>query len=273
MATAGETSGAHIAAADRVAGRFLRWMVEFLLPGSCLGCGERLPPDDSGAPPVCRRCLTRLAPLPHPRCPRCDLPRGTGGGDGHCPECSGWPHEPAAVRSAVALVPPADRLVHALKYDGWPAVASVMAHRMADIPLPEPPPGSSTPPLVVPIPTTRRRERRRGYNQARILAAEYGRIRGLALLEGLERVEGGTTQVALHPSRRRDNVHGAFRLRTGAVGEVEGRRLVLIDDVLTTGATALEAARVLHSAGSLQVTLVTFARALPGRERGRRITS
>jgi ComF family protein len=136
---------------------------------------------------------------------------------------------------------------------------------MARLELPLPDPEDEPPAVVVPVPTTRRRERARGYNQARLLAAEYARLRGLRLVDGLTRREGGGTQVSLHPEERRANVEAAFALRKGGEARLDGRRVILVDDVLTTGATAGAAARVLERAGARGVLVVSFARALPGR--------
>ena len=117
--------------------------------------------------------------------------------------------------------------------------------------------------LIVPIPTTRRRARTRGYNQARLLAeAIAGRI-DMPLVDALGRRQGGPTQVGLHPAERRANVRRAFTVRAEARATLKGARVLLVDDVLTTGSTAMEAARPLVQAGATQVFLSTFARALP----------
>jgi ComF family protein len=164
-------------------------------------------------------------------------------------------------RWAVALGAPADALVHGLKYEGWRDLAPFMAERMARLD-----PGLSGPgpaPVVVPVPTTPRRERSRGYNQARLLARGVARIRGLKLVDALARREGRGTQVSLHPDERRLNVEGAFRLATDA--PLSGLRVLLIDDVLTTGATASAAAAALERGGVSGVVVLTFARSVPGR--------
>jgi len=116
---------------------------------------------------------------------------------------------------------------------------------------------------VVPVPTTPRRIRRRGYNQARLLASSVAERLGLDLSEALERNREGATQVALHPSQRRANVRSAFQAREEALPVLRGVHVLLVDDVLTTGATAVAAATELILAGVSEVTLLTYARALP----------
>lgn len=194
------------------------------------------------------------------------MPLGTGrSGASSCEECHGWPAALTLARSAVILAPPADRLVHALKYEGWRHVASLMGERIARIRLP----GRFRPgrAVVVPVPTTRARRRGRGYNQARVVAEALAERRGDEVSGALIRVSGGGSQVSLHPSQRRRNVRGAFTIGEGAGPRIRGRPVLLVDDVLTTGATAGAAARTLAAAGARGVAVVTFARALPYRVR------
>ena len=168
----------------------------------------------------------------------------------------------------MVLEDPADRLVQALKYQGWRELAPLMASMMAEVPLPaEAAPGER---VVVPVPTTRRRERRRGYNQAELLARAFAADLEVPCVRALERRSGPSSQVGLHPSERRANVRLAFTTRPETTPQVAGRHALLVDDVLTTGATACEAALVLERAGASGVTVVTFARALPDRRRSRR---
>lgn len=117
--------------------------------------------------------------------------------------------------------------------------------------------------VLVPIPTTPRRERRRGYNQARELARELGSLLMLPCLDLLERVGSQESQIALHPDERRANVSGVFHLGSGAALPPVATPLVLVDDVLTTGATAGAAAEALRAGGLGPVKLWAFARTLP----------
>ena len=158
------------------------------------------------------------------------------------------------------MEPPADALVHALKYGGWRKLADPMGNRMARLcELP----GR----VVVPVPTTAGRAKLRGYNQAALLASAYARALTAPLIHALVRVREGPSQISLPPDQRRSNVEGAFEVLSGARGDVEGREAALVDDVLTTGATAGAAALALERAGASGVLVVTFARALPGRTR------
>lgn len=165
-----------------------------------------------------------------------------------------------ASRYAYVLEPPADDLVHALKYEGWPEVAHLMGDALAKLDLPDPR-GART--IVVPVPTTRRRLESRGYNQAQLLASHFARARDLPIYDALVRTGEGRSQTALTPAERRENVRGAFVPAHGAGRPISGAEVLLVDDVLTTGATASEAAMALAAIGAVTVTLITFARALP----------
>jgi ComF family protein len=156
------------------------------------------------------------------------------------------------------LASPADDLVHALKYEGWPELADTMGRELAKIELPDDDRSS----VVVPVPTTSKRRRQRGYNQAELLAESFAARTGRPIRRALVRRSEGRSQTALTPAERRENVRGVFA-PSAAEGDVAGTRVLLVDDVLTTGATASEAAAALVSRGASCVTLVAFARALP----------
>lgn len=251
----------------RIAQHVAGWcadLVDLLLPGGCVACGNWIP-EPHAVRLVCGSCRARLPRAPWPRCPRCHLPLGTGrSGTARCRECADWPDALDHARFATVLAPPADKLVHALKYGGWAELAREMGRTMASLRLPAAPAGASR--LVVPVPTTRERVRERGYNQAELLARSVAETLDIPFLEGLVRVRGGATQVALPPSQRRANVKGAFAARGGeAAPRIEGAHVVLVDDVLTTGSTAGAAASELVRMGASEVTLLVYARAMPFR--------
>ena len=113
--------------------------------------------------------------------------------------------------------------------------------------------------VVIPVPLHPTRKRERGFNQAELLAQLLSAKAGLVMKEALERIRYTTTQTAFDRAERMENLHNAFRLRKKA--HVRGLRVLLIDDVLTTGSTLSECARVLIAAGAISVHAATAARA------------
>lgn len=183
-----------------------------------------------------------------------------------CIECRPWSPALGAARFAYVLAPPADDLVHALKYEGWPELAAVMGRELAKLEVPKAPPTAQS--VVVAVPTTAGRLTRRGYNQAELLARTVAEERRLPLRRAIIRVSEGRSQTALTPSERRENVRGVFAPASPREAGVGGADVLLVDDVLTTGATACEAASTLVDLGARSVTLLAFARALPSTPRG-----
>jgi ComF family protein len=144
--------------------------------------------------------------------------------------------------------------VHALKYGGLPRIADDLATAMATLSLP-----TDEASVLVPIPLAPKRLRQRGYNQSDVLAASLGRLWRLPVSRDLlTRTRETATQTALTPETRLANVAGAFTARTAD----RGSRIVLVDDVFTTGATLAEAARALEQAGARTIYGVTFGRAV-----------
>ena len=170
-----------------------------------------------------------------------------------------WPSELASAHAASLLESPARELVHALKYQGWRDVGRFMGAEMA---LRAGPDVKSTH-FVVPIPTSSRNLRRRGYNQAAVIAAALAEALDIPLLACLERHRQVGTQTALNPMQRRANVSGAFVMAETMIPVVSGRRLMLVDDVITTGATILAAVRALGPGHPESVVAYAFARTVP----------
>lgn len=240
--------------------RFLADLGDVVFAPTCLGCHRLIAPADS-CRLVCRWCRSRLRPPPPPLCPRCGAPRLVTGRlpAARCLHCRSWPDVVRAARSAYILQPPANHLVHQLKYRGWPALAEPLGQLLAGVRLPADAQAESQ--LCIPVPTTVARRRERGYNQAELLARAFARATGRRCLNMLERVGAHASQTTLQPAARRANVVGSFRVG-GPSSPIRTQHVLLIDDVLTTGATAVECAMTLARAGARCITIVTFARAL-----------
>lgn len=221
--------------------------VEWLMPAECLCCGRDV--TTGGQPLICQLCQARWRRPTQPHCSRCQQPSLAGI---ECRLCRDWPPELELVRSAVLLDSAVRDLVHHFKYHGWHRLASQMALRMMPM-LSETGAG-----VLVPIPTDHARRRRRGYDHALRLAQALAEVSGLRLdADRLTRRRGSISQVGLSPQARSANLVGVFSAR------VARGRVILVDDVFTTGATLVSATAALALAGADEVRGVTFARAEP----------
>ena len=217
--------------------------VDLVFPPRCVGCGGF-----GGF--LCDACLDRTAEALPPRCAICwnrthqEL----------CGHCADLRPSFAGARSAFVYEGAAREAVHALKYDGVSSLARPMAHLMLGRLVDWKPPVDA----LAPVPLAGRRRRTRGYNQSELLARELARLTGLPLeRRALVRQRAGAPQVGQPDEEaRRRNVSGAF-----APGPVSIKgSVLLVDDVLTTGATLDACARVLLRGGAEAVFALTFAR-------------
>lgn len=232
-----------------------RAMRALFFPRACLTCERLL--EESWPEVACATCLGRIRQLPRDGCPRCGHPASRGPG---CHACLAFDDRIAAARSwCWADDAVARQLLHHLKYNGWPAVATAMGRRMAGL-VPDDVPAPTR--VLVPVPLTAARRRRRGYNQAELLAGRIAQLwRCTIIPDALVRVREAPSQTQLTRMERFANVASAFAVNTARRPALEGRCCVLVDDVLTTGATLNACAASLRSAGIVNLSCVTFGRA------------
>lgn len=158
-----------------------------------------------------------------------------------------------------AYEPPVDRIVRGFKYEGARRLAPWIAAL-----LPEPPDPYGVlvrESILVPVPLHPARRARRGFDQASLLAEAASRRWGIPLVPSLERVRDDKPQARLDPARRRENVRGAFRALPGNLAR--GRPVILVDDVVTTGSTLLEARDALEEAAPAWVLAICAAHGGP----------
>jgi ComF family protein len=229
--------------------------LDLLLPCACVVCGRLNDRADRGL--ACARCWNRVVALPAPRCERCGHPVGPR----RCTWCDLLPAYVRCGRSVCWI----DRgsgaaIVYELKYGGWHALAAPMAVSMARLQWPDDVVRERT--ALVPVPLAGARERERGFNQSSRLAHELARHWRAPVWENvLVRARTTETQTRLTREARRHNVSGAFRAVAGTRARLRGAHLVLVDDVVTTGATLVECASALLDGGARIVSFVTFGRA------------
>jgi ComF family protein len=216
----------------------------FLFPSRCLGCGRR----DFDLCPSCRDALPRLSSR---RCPFC---AGIPNRIGVCERCATHKISLDGVRVEYVLEGATRKGIHRLKYGHGKYLAPILAELALESLAVRP----IAPQFLVPVPIGPKRQRKRGYNQSELLAQEIGLRLNVPVLNALMRVREGRAQVGLNAMERRANVRGAFELRPGA--PVAGKRLLLIDDVMTTGATLDACARILKGAGAASVVASPVAR-------------
>ncbi len=184
-------------------------------------------------------------------CPRCGFAQAQD--SSACLSCRVAPPPYDGALSWATYHGPVRELVQLLKFQGVRPVAAFFASALAQLPLP-------TADVIVPMPLGPQRLRQRGFNQSQEIARHLGRARALPVAATwLRRKRDTQAQAGLSQEQRISNMRGAFALveRHG----VRGRRILLLDDVLTTGATARSAATVLARAGAVSVHVITVARA------------
>lgn len=221
-----------------------RALVELLFPAQCLGCGKE-------GTYLCLSCQASLPEAMDALCQRCGMPLEPGEVCAACKEAVG---SLDGIRSPFLMLGLVREAIHHLKYRNLRALAGPLGGLLWGYLEAHPLPVEA----LTPVPLHPRRLRERGHNQAALLARELGRRADLPLLEGsLVRVRASLPQArASNAQQRRANVEGAFLCR----GHLEGLRILLVDDVCTTGATLEACAVALKKAGAASVWGLTLAR-------------
>ena len=232
--------------------------LDLALPPRCIGCGTRT--DAAGL--ACAACWSKLTFIAPPFCVSCGAPFEFAiEGEHRCASCHAAP--PPYNRARAALIydegsrgliigfKHGDRLHATPALGAWTARAGAELVREADI--------------VVPVPLHRWRLLKRRYNQAALIAAHVAKAGGIPHIPDLiERHRATPSQGELGPTQRLRNVAGAFRLNPRHADRVKGARIVLVDDVLTTGATVGACVRVLRQGGAAGIDVLTLARVVRG---------
>lgn len=231
----------------------------FILPADCHTCGQAL--TDDPVPFFCRRCWERITPLEEPSCPRCHVPFASAVALRHSPShlCGSCRSRRPAFTEAWSLypyIPPLQEAICLFKYKGKLGLVDWLA----DLMLARLPPSIEAD-LIVPIPLHPTRLREREFNQSLFLADRLSRhLRVPLSYTNLVRVVPTDAQTTLSRRARLKNLRKAFLVTSP--DEIQGKRILLIDDVYTTGTTVNECAKVLRKAGAGPVYVITLARTL-----------
>lgn len=234
------------------------WPARFLFPPACPGCRRLV--TEPGT--LCGACWPQLRLIEKPWCEVFGTPFSHELGEGMVSaDAIARPPPFARARAAVAYTGPARRMVQSLKFGDRTELAPWMARwmmraggelvREADV--------------VVPVPLHRARFFSRRFNQSAELARALCALSGRRFApDAVVRIRATRQQVGLGAREREENVRGAFRVPPPREIEIRGRRVLLVDDVYTTGTTVAAVTRALKRAGAVEVDVLTFARVLPG---------
>ncbi len=234
-----------------------RRVLDALLPPRCLGCGTMV--DAPGT--LCMACWNKAQFISAPHCNRCGLPfelaQDAAGPVVTCAACIANPPRFDRARAAMRYDDQARNLVlrfkHADATHAAPGYASWMARAGADL--------LANCDVIAPVPLHRWRLLWRRYNQSALLAHAIGRMAAKPVIADLlVRHRATPSQGRMGRNQRFQNVAGAFALKPAHADGVRGRRVLLVDDVMTTGATVAECAKVLRRAGAQAIDVLTLAR-------------
>lgn len=246
-----------------MATRLVRWgngwagtVLDALLPPQCLSCDAPV----AGQGQFCAVCFSAAQFIVEPCCQSCSEPFAhdrQAGETGQCPQCEDDPPPWSRARAALRYDALSKRVVLPLKHGDRTELAASLGAMMAQA-------GRTLlerADVLVPVPLHRRKLLSRRFNQAVLLANAVGRRSGVSVApDALVRLRSTQPLGELSVGGRQDAVSGAFGMRPGRAARIAGQRVILIDDVLTTGATCRACAEILLAAGAVQVDVLVAAR-------------
>ena len=246
---------AHTVARASSVKQFFQALLDVILPPICHICHSYIP--NANALHICPTCHDLLPLVVSPLCSICGIPFIGAGGDHRCGACLAHPPRFDIARAHFLYEGPIRDLIHSFKYSqrthlGYPlALLSLKGVSVLS--------ADHKPHLIIPVPLHRSRLRQRGFNQAVLLGRELSRQLALPMVpDALSRNRPTEPQITLAAEKRRINVKGAFSV--ARPDHVVGKRILLLDDVMTTGSTMNECSKELKMAGAEMVIAVTVAR-------------
>ncbi|TNE34061.1 MAG: ComF family protein [Alphaproteobacteria bacterium] len=232
-------------------------LIDLVYPPRCPLCGEGIGEQGS----LCPACWSDLEIPSEPACEACGRPFGASvAAEGAiCAPCLASPPRHSGIAAATLYSDASRKLVLAFKHGGRIGLAPMLA-RLIAARLPQ---GNANPPLLVPVPLHRWRLWKRGYNQAALLARELEKLgKGELLVDALVRSRSTPALGGLGRKAREKALQGAITISPGRKSDVKNRDVILVDDVLTSGATSDACVRLLLNAGASSVRIACFARVL-----------
>lgn len=227
-----------------------RALLGLLFPQRCPVCNKNA--HASSALPLCAGCWDSIQQYTSPSCRTCGLPT-VSEHTGLCQNCIADPPAFSRAISYGIYEGVLKEAIHLLKFNKHRRLAKPLARLLADLDLPEAN-------VIVPVPMHIRQLRQREFNQTALIAKHLSSITGIPLeIDALRKTKETSAQIDVDRKERLRNLRKAF-----AAGEsVQGKRLLLVDDVITTGATMQECAQTLKKAGAIEITVIALARSMP----------
>lgn len=222
-------------------------LLDLICPLSCAVCGN------FSETPLCSICFTSLQKAMSPLCDKCGKPCAVRVES--CRDCKDKKFYFSYARSAGLYEGSFKEAIYAFKFRNYKSLAPLFAHLMVERFNFE----VNEVDLVTYVPLTQEKEMKRGYNQAELLAVEVAKLLNKPLIKTLNQMKTTEDQSKLKPVERKKNVRGAYQIASREL--VQGKSLLLIDDVFTTGATSNECSKALAFAGAEEVMVLTVVRA------------